>query len=86
MNWLTDAEAKAYTDWKPCGLPETCQEDLDKHMVSSYPSISFAYSAILKAHYYVSMYIYVVCLVNFTDFSPLHIFIIFVVVLLHGLH
>ncbi len=33
LSWLTEAEARTYADWRPCGLPHTCQEDLDKHNV-----------------------------------------------------
>ena len=31
--WLADAERRAYVDWKPCGLPETCDADITKHEV-----------------------------------------------------
>ena len=31
VGWLAEAETKAYTDWKPCGLPETCEADLLNH-------------------------------------------------------
>ncbi len=34
LAWLTEAEARAYADWRPCGLTHTCQEDLDKHKVT----------------------------------------------------
>jgi len=33
VGWLEDAEQKAYGDWKPCGLPRTCQADVDAHEV-----------------------------------------------------
>ena len=33
VGWLAEAETKAYTDWKPCGLPETCEADLLNHEV-----------------------------------------------------
>ncbi len=35
LTWLKNAEARAYADWRPCGLTQTCQEDLDKHKVNS---------------------------------------------------
>lgn len=33
VGWLAEAEKKAYADWKPCGLPETCEADLVDHEV-----------------------------------------------------
>lgn len=33
IDWLADAERRAYTDWKPCALPETCQAEITKHQV-----------------------------------------------------
>lgn len=33
VDWLADAERRAYTDWRPCALPETCQADITKHQV-----------------------------------------------------
>ena len=35
VGWLEEAERKAYADWKPCGLPRTCQADLDAHEVGT---------------------------------------------------
>ena len=34
IDWLADAERRAYADWKPSALPETCQADITKHQVS----------------------------------------------------
>ena len=36
VDWLSEAERVAYADWKPCGLPETCEADTTKHQVSMY--------------------------------------------------
>lgn len=33
IDWLADAERRAYADWKPCALPETCQAEITKHQV-----------------------------------------------------
>ena len=33
IDWLADAERRAYADWKPSALPETCQADITKHQV-----------------------------------------------------
>ena len=33
VDWLADAERRAYADWKPCALLETCQADITKHQV-----------------------------------------------------
>ena len=33
VHWLSEAEKNAYADWKPCGLPETCEADITKHEV-----------------------------------------------------
>ncbi|CAI8055159.1 Dystonin, partial [Geodia barretti] len=32
-DWLTEAERRAYADWTPCGLPETCDEEIREHEV-----------------------------------------------------
>ena len=34
VDWLEEAEQKAYGEWKPCGLARTCQADVDAHEVS----------------------------------------------------
>ena len=31
--WLTDAEKKAYAEWKPCALPQTCEAEIPNHQV-----------------------------------------------------
>ena len=33
VDWLDDAEKKAYAEWKPCALPETCEAEITKHQV-----------------------------------------------------
>ena len=33
VGWLSEAERKAYADWKPSGLPETCGADIKNHEV-----------------------------------------------------
>lgn len=35
-DWLTDAERRAYADWTPRGLPETCEVEIREHEVLSY--------------------------------------------------
>lgn len=35
VGWLSEAERQAYADWKPSGLPETCEADIHKHKVSA---------------------------------------------------
>ena len=32
-DWLNDAEKRAYSEWKPCALPETCMAEITKHQV-----------------------------------------------------
>ena len=32
-DWLTEAERRAYADWTPRGLPETCAEEIREHEV-----------------------------------------------------
>ena len=32
-DWLTEAERRAYADWTPRGLPETCDEEIKEHEV-----------------------------------------------------
>jgi hypothetical protein len=34
VGWLSDAERNAYADWKPSGLPKTCEVDIHKHKVN----------------------------------------------------
>ena len=34
VGWLSEAERQAYADWRPSGLPETCEVDIHKHKVS----------------------------------------------------
>ena len=34
VDWLAETERQASAEWKPCGLPETCQAGLYKHEVS----------------------------------------------------
>ncbi len=35
VGWLAEAERLAYADWKPCGLPKTCEADIVEHQVST---------------------------------------------------
>lgn len=39
IDWLTDAERRAYADWKPCALPETCQAEITKHQVRQWHKV-----------------------------------------------
>ena len=49
--WLAEAERQAYADWKPSGLPETCEQDIVKHKVCVCVYVCM----------YVCMYVWYVC-------------------------